>query len=209
MLSPLYNLSCGTISNFFTVDEVAGFVKIYKKLRPIDATNNNCFGVDRRHQAYPWFKQKILDPIAKEFNPELKLFFSMLLDCTNPFDIHQDLDPLPDQDSCHFLSFLIPYAVDNDTSLSRHASTLIFDQITEPGKNTTSIRSIHKSKISHASEELLDQLSLKENLVWNPGDLLWWDSRLYHVSNNFLDLGFTSKQCIVLHTYTTQKKAQY
>ena len=60
---------------------------------------------------------------------------------------------------------------------------------------------IHESHISHVPIEQACRVSLLTELIWHPGDLLWWDSHLLHTSNNFIKNGYTSKQGIIIHTY--------
>lgn len=197
------HLECGKINNFFGSDDTAKFVQIFKKITPHKSTGqeNDCYGIDQNHITYPWFKKTILDPIAKEFNPDLKLIFGMLLDCTNPFPIHHDAGkeiPSNDPTGKSYLSFVIPYSVNNDPSLCHHASTIILD---ETDSLTDNLSTVHKEKISHVPIETTYQFKIKQELIWQPGDLLWWDTKMYHVSNNFLASGYTSKQGIVIHTY--------
>ena len=194
-----YYGSCGVINNFFTPDELTDVVNTFKKVNPTEGFANNGYrGIDQRHMAYLWFRKTVLDRIAAEFDPAMKLIFGMFLDCYVPMHIHNDIKTIPDPAGKHFLSFLIPYSVDNQTDRCNAASTLIFDQSPD-GLNNVSY--LHANKISHVSLEDTYQYSLKQDLIWNCGDLLWWDSQLNHTSSNFLANGCSSKQGIVIHTY--------
>jgi hypothetical protein len=189
--------SCGTIKNFVTEDELSGIVRIFKKMLPSEGYGNNgYYGIGQEHRAYLWFRKVLLDRITAQFNPNIKLIFGMLLDCQVPLEIHNDLKDIPDPNGKHYLSFLIPYSVDNQPELCDAASTLIFNQ--SPQSN---VSYLHPTKLSHVPIEDTYGYSLREDLIWNCGDLLWWSSELYHTSNNFLKTGHESKQGIVIHTY--------
>lgn len=202
-----YANSCGQIENFFSISHLEKIVKTFNRVQPILGGGNNCYGIDQKHLAYLWLKSSILQPIAKEFNSDLKLIFAVFLDCVIPFPIHNDLKEIPEKNGKHFLSFLIPYSVDNDISKCQHASTLIFNEIYEDlnDLHTCSVDNnfsdFYEEKISHVHKQTTYAVSLKKELIWSPGDLLWWDSRLLHVSNNFIKNGYSSKQGIVIHTY--------
>lgn len=196
--------SCGTVEKFLDFEQLKKSVEIFKKTNSQLGKNNHCYGIDQDHVAYLWFKKTILDHVSKHFDLDLRLIFSMLLDCTDPFDIHNDVKPLPEPGGKHCISFLIPYSVDNDINLCHHASTLIFnetdvrtDQMPDVVNNIVEIY----SHINHVNTNKLTKYSLKYWAKWQPGDLIWWDSQLAHVSNNFVANGFASKQAIVAHTY--------
>jgi hypothetical protein len=174
-----YSLSCGRIKNFFTPSLIETFIKTFKKVNTTNGSGNDCYGIDKNHIAYPWLKKQLFNPIVEQINPHMKLIFAMYLDTVVPFGIHNDLKAIPDPAGQHFLSFLIPCSVDNKFELCHLASTLIFDE-TSP-------------------VNLPNQYSIKKELEWSIGDLLWWDSKLYHVSSDFV--GYTSKQGIIIHTY--------
>ena len=194
-----YYGSCGVINNFFTPDELSHVVKIFKKVNPSEGyANNGYHGIDQTHMAYLWFRKSILDRIAAQFDPRIKLIFGMFLDCHVPLYIHNDVKTIQDPAGKHFLSFLIPYSVDNQIDKCSSASTLIFDPAPN-GLNNVSY--LHATKLSHVPIENTYQHSLKQDLIWNCGDLLWWDSKLNHAGSNFLANGCSSKQGIVIHTY--------
>jgi hypothetical protein len=44
-----------------------------------------------------------------------------------------------------------------------------------------------------------EHVTLQQTWRWRRGDLIWWDTRLFHNSGAFE--GFSSKQAIVIHTY--------
>jgi hypothetical protein len=200
-----YKKNCGIAKNIFSLAELEHAIKIFQKFDTTPATGAVCAGVDNNHAGYLWFEKKILNKIKPIFNPDLKLIFGMLLDCTKPFDIHHDLKPLPEKGGKHYLTFLIPYSVNNQVELCGHASTLIFNECCEELNKMpdldNNISNIFDSKISHVDKKRLTKYSLKLEAVWNLGDIIWWDSSLAHVSNDFHKRGFDSKQCIVLHTY--------
>jgi hypothetical protein len=189
--------SCGVIKNFIAENELSNIVKTFKKVNPSEGYGNNgYYGIGQEHRAYLWFRKILLDRISAHFNPNIKLIFGMLLDCQVPLDIHNDIKDIPDPDGKHYLSFLIPYSVDNQPELCDAASTLIFDQSPQ-----SDVSYLHSTRLSHVPIEDTYGYSLREDLIWNCGDLLWWSSELYHTSNNFLKTGHQSKQGIVIHTY--------
>ena len=199
------NLNCGIINNFFSTEESTKLIQVFQKLSPVDGSNNHCYGIDQNHLAFSWFRKVFLNQLANKFDPNLKLIFGMLLDCTVPFDIHNDIKSLPDPNGKHYMSCLMPYSVNYDTALCSNASTIIFneqcDTIDQLPVVENNISDIYESMISHTSPIYCDRFSVKLIANWNIGDLIWWDSRLAHVSNNFISKGYQSKQCIVAHTY--------
>jgi hypothetical protein len=179
-------------------------VNIFKKTNSNSGLGNLCYGIDQNHLAYIWFKKTVLEPVSKHVGLDLQLIFSMLLDCTIPFDIHSDIKPLPNKNGKHCISFLIPFSVDNNIDLCSNAATLVFnetgteiDLMPDVENNITSIQ----QHLGHVSSSKFTKYSLKYWATWHTGDLIWWDSNLAHVSNNFPSLGYHSKQAIVAHTY--------
>lgn len=199
------NLNCGIINNFFSIEETASMIETLQKLAPVDGANNDCYGINQNHLAFSWFRKVFLNQLTKIFDPNLKLVFGMLLDCTVPFDIHGDMKPLPEINGKHYMSCLVPYSVNHNPALCGNASTIIFNEQYRPYDQLpvieNNISDIYESMISHASPVYMDRLSVKLIANWNIGDLIWWDSQLAHVSSNFISQGYQSKQCIVVHTY--------
>lgn len=194
-----HHLACGSIKNFILQDELSKIISTFRKVSPVSGSyNNGYYGITQQHLAYLWFKKTLLDRIAGQFNPAIKLIFGMLLDSSTPLGIHRDLKDIPDPAGHHYLSFLIPYSVDNQPDLCNAAATLIFDKSPDGSNN---ISDIHQQKLGHVPIEETYHYSLRQELIWNCGDLLWWDSSLDHASSNFLTNNHHSKQGIVIHTY--------
>jgi ectoine hydroxylase-related dioxygenase (phytanoyl-CoA dioxygenase family) len=156
-----------------------------------NAENSITYGIDKNNKKmYLWFEHVILKSLRKEF-PECELFFAHYMDSKTPLHIHCDTFP-EKEDYTPYVSFLIPISVDNDAELCNNSSTIILD----PG---TGDSNDYEKYFTHESVEKVSQYKIRQVLEWNKGDLLWWDSTLYHASNNFLKTN-SSKQCIVIHT---------
>lgn len=170
----------------------------------LEGDGNAIYGVDQNHLAYLWFRRRCFRAIQQEFGEHIRLIFGMLLDCQQPFGIHHDLKPLPEPQGQHHVSFLIPYSVNHDPALVSHAATCIFNEdltdFEQMPDLATNAHNLH-SELAHVPRAQLQKLSLRQWITWHTGDLIWWDSHLAHVSNDFRTHGWQSKQGIVIHSY--------
>lgn len=199
------NLNAGVIPNYFARDTVSKAANIMRRFPNTIGRNNPCHGVDRNHLAYPWFQKTFMQPLRTQFSPLMQLIYAMYLDCREPFHLHDDVKPLPDYRGRHYVSFLIPCSVEGRRMDCDLVSTVIFNQTgrdpdTMPDVEPN-IQDIWRKRMSHIDPRWASKVNIKLEARWNCGDVIWWDSRLLHVSNNFLDDGITSKQAIVAHTY--------
>lgn len=198
--------NCGVIPNFFSQDDVADMIKTFRSFPVVEyeGAGNAIYGVDHNHLAYLWFRRRCFKNIQQVFGDNIRLIFGMLLDCKQPFGIHHDLKPLPEAHGQHHVSFLIPYSVNNDPALVSHAATCVFNE-TMTNLDSMPVLANHAQHLSqdlaHVPAEQLLRFSLKQWMPWHTGDLLWWDSHLAHVSNDFRTQGWQSKQGIVIHSY--------
>lgn len=197
---------CGVIPKFFSQEQVADLVATFRRFPTVEyeGAGNAIYGVDQRHLAYLWFRRRCFKAIQAEFGDHLQLIFGMLLDCQEPFGIHHDLKPLPDARGQHSLSFMIPYSVDNKPELCAQAATCIFNQTLQDWQHMPQldINAVDRAAdLAHVPREHLERVSVQQWVDWHCGDLIWWDSALAHVSNDFRVRGHTSKQGIVVHTY--------
>ena len=172
----------GCETNFMSSADLSQAIDIFRKFdsNPTAGGIGVCHGLDQNHQLYPWFKRQFISKLNKVFDTNLNLVFAMYLDLSKPFAVHSDIRPCTGQ---LYASCLIPCSVDNDPKLTNCASTNIFNEIdtgTGYGEPPTSV-------------------TLQQSWQWNRGDLVWWDTRLFHNSGDFVN--FTSKQAIVIHTY--------
>jgi len=139
------------------------------------ATNDNCWGIDKKCLSYNWFLKKVMPVIANKFDVNTKLIFSSFIDLHTPLKIHEDIKPLPEKESGkHYVSILIPYSIDNNKKDNfLRASTRFYDQ----DKN------------------------LVESIAWKKNCLIWWDSDCLHDSGGFKEHNIKSKQYFITHTY--------
>jgi hypothetical protein len=199
-------LPTGQIPNFFPLEKVQMIVQTFARLN--SSTNkfgNQYHGIGPDHLGYLFVKRQLLDPINKHFNTDAQLVFAFYLDCISPVGPHFDLHKLPGPGK-HWCSFLIPYSVDNDVNLCSNASTVVlnewgYDKEDELPVLPINILDLKHELLSHVADDICVRHSLAHNAIWHPGDLIFWDSRLSHLSNDFVSRGFTSKQAVVIHTY--------
>jgi len=60
------------------------------------------------------------------------------------------------------------------------------------------------SKVKHNKEFVLERLSYPETIDWHPGNVIVWDRRHFHCSDNFLTNETTYKDSLVLFTTRIQ-----
>ena len=204
MLDVKFN--CGVIPKLFDQSEVKDMIQTFRRFPTVEyeGAGNAIYGVDQRHLAYLWFRRLCFKRIQQQFGDDVQLIFGMLLDCREPFGIHHDLKPLPNPEGKHYMSCLIPYSVDNDIALCSQAATVVFNEILSDFEQMPCVEhsAAHRHQdLAHVPQQQLEKVSVREWITWSPGDLIWWDSQLAHVSNDFRTLGHVSKQAIVIHTY--------
>ncbi len=124
----MVKLATGQIPNFFSVDKVQSFVKNFARLNShTNSVGNHYHGIGPDHLGYLFVKKQLLNPILDYFNITAELVFAFYLDCVAPIGPHCDMHQLPGPGE-HWRSFLIPYSVDNQTSLCGYASTAVLHQ---------------------------------------------------------------------------------
>ena len=166
--------SYGTIKNYFTVEELNNWAKIFKRNTITYYGDTECWGIDINCLSYAWFKKVVWLKLLPLFDPNMKLIFASYMDCPEPFPIHNDIKPIPNNEKGqHYVSMLIPYSVDNKKNKFEKVSTCFYNK----GKE------------------------LKEQIYWKENSLIWWDSAVNHSSSDFKQENVKSKQYFVIHTY--------
>jgi hypothetical protein len=202
----MLKLESGQIKNFFPVAKVKEMIDIFNRLNAsVNNLGNHYHGIGPEHLGYLFVKRQLLNPIREYFNKDVNLVFAFYLNCVSPIGPHFDLHKLPSPGT-HWCSFLVPYSVDNQVELCSQASTVILNEYGyDDEKNLPvledNILSYKSQLFSHVDDDICIRHSLAHNAIWQPGDLIYWDSRLAHLSNNFVANGHESKQAIVIHTY--------
>lgn len=197
---------CGVVPEFFDQVQLTNMARIFSHAKPTHTLGNDYHGIGSDHPGALFVRRQLLAPIADHFDTDPQLIFAFFLECVTPLRIHQDLTTVPDPQGQPYLSFVIPVSVDNDPAKCHRASTLIMDQwdyedMDDLPAVDNNVQYLHGKELSHVPLEWCSKFTLKKQVTWNAGDLIWWDSRLAHASDNFLLNGCTSKQAIVMHTY--------
>lgn len=169
----------GVIYNFMPDPWLSEAEAVFKTFPATAARGGWCHGVDQKNlRGYAWFRHKFMNPLNEMFGHDVKLVFGMYLDISQPFGIHSDIRPVEGRP---YFSCLIPCSVDNDPLKVTQATTEIYDGLDD------------------GTGVVPENLQLRRSCPWRRGDLIWWDTHLFHSSGQFED--FASKQAIVIHTY--------
>lgn len=203
----------GQIFDVFTIKEMDEIMSILGDLDQnqelYDQRKNSCRGVDENHYEYHWFMYEVFGRIQKLLGEDLHLQFGMNLNEEDPWCVHTDsyhTKGFADREPA--ISMLVPYSLDHDLNNLKNGYTIVFneraldnDDILDLPDQENSAMSIYQEHLSHNDPLKVKKLTVKDIFQWTPGSLIYWDSLLVHDSNNFLDLGMTSKQALVIHTY--------
>jgi hypothetical protein len=150
---------------------------------------------------YPFIKHEILSRLETLLDRPINLLHGMLLKEKKPWVIHTDYvkgDAHPD------MGILIPL-----NSLPINTHTVIFNEFCTDHFNTFKLNNkkllnnatdIHNSLMSHELIENLEYVSLQGAYQWIPGSIIYWDRKLLHASDNFLQNNIQEKTALVLFT---------
>lgn len=165
----------GIIKNALSHVNLDNWKAVYQKLTPTETNEGDpCWGIDVNCLAYNWFLKEVMSVIQHNSPHEVKLIFSSFINLHNPIGIHRDIKEIPNGGvGKHYRSVLFPYAVDNDRTDFKNASTRVYD----------------------------DNKILTDTLTWEPDSILWWDSEVLHDSGDFMNHDIKSKEYIITHTY--------
>jgi hypothetical protein len=132
---------------------------------------------------------------------KIQLHVGMILKSVSPFTIHSDYvkdDLHPD------LAILIPL---NLTALETH--TVVFNEecfddfslyLSRTDQLEINAKSLHKTLCSHETEHRLERVSTQGIYKWVPGSVIYWNRKLLHCSDNYIDRDINEKRALVLFT---------
>jgi hypothetical protein len=197
--------AAGQFLDVFTTEELLSTQTALQKLKdsPNQGSNFHAYtnGFVTTDLIYPFFKKIILSKLESKLGRELKLTHGMYLKEQRPWGIHTDYikeDQVPD------LALLIPL---NILDLPTH--TVMFDQMCcdsfeqyvknhEPVENNAI--NLQHTLMSHETTERLKYVSLQGAYQWISGSVIYWDRKLLHSSDNFVNSGLLEKHALVLFT---------
>ena len=161
-------------------------------------------GISKGHQFYDFINTQLCNDLIKLTGTNLSITIAMLLKESIPWSVHTDYQK---GDRNPGMAFLIPISWNGPENSFTH--TVIFNE--ESTESFDSFQKISQKKVpnathlednlcSHVSREKLEYISLLEAYRWQPGDLIFWDRKLLHCSDNFLKQNITQKTAIVIFT---------
>jgi hypothetical protein len=195
----------GSILNVFTENEIIKISAILSKLP--DQKNTGEFhayanGFQKKDLIYPAMKKLALEKIETVLEHPINLLHGMLLKEEHPWEIHTDYikkdDPAPD------LAILIPLNIEE---INTH--TVVFNEecldnfdnfILNNNKLENNAKHLYNNLCSHETIDRLEYVSLQGAYKWIPGSVIYWNRKLLHSSDNFLQNGISQKTALVLFT---------
>lgn len=189
--------SSGIVPNFSDQKTLTSWRDIFMKVGSYNKAENEATQahINEKNPGYLWFKKVVFPKIKNLFGDDIGLIFAMYQSTPAPVKLHNDyeVDYIPEYVTGKpYVSMLIPFSVDHKAELCSNTSTVIL----QPGHQDD----LYETLLSHCDPEAVSKYELKDNHVWKTGDLVWWDTKLTHASNNFRKTN-TSKESFVIHIY--------
>ena len=189
--------SSGIVPSFSDQKTLTNWRDIFMKVGSYNKAENEATQahINEKNPGYLWFKKVVLPKIKNLFGEDIGLIFAMYQSTPAPVKLHNDyeVDYIPEYVTGKpYVSMLIPFSVDHKAELCSNTSTVIL----QPGHQDD----LYETLLSHCDPEAVSKYELKDNHVWKTGDLVWWDTKLTHASNNFRKTN-TSKESFVIHIY--------
>lgn len=203
----------GQIHNFATEKELQLWKTALSSANTQTIKDNDCHGVSEDHMLYDWFVTNCFEKIKIAIGDEkLRVMFGMYLNETKPWGIHTDgyhVEKFDNRKTA--ISFLMPLSVDFDDSLADKSRTIVFNEhaynnkeeiTTDTNNLSKSATHIYEKHLSHNNPEYVKKFTVFDEYQWQRGSLIWWSGNHFHDTDNFIGNGYSSKQAIVIHTYT-------
>lgn len=200
----------GQLYSVFTTEELKNLNNLLDKLsnspcleQEINLTYGYTNGFMIRDPMYMIIKKTVIQRIELLLGKKIQLHIGMILKSVMPFGIHTDYvkgDLQPD------LAILIPL---NITDLATH--TIIFNEecldnfsnyLSQADQLEVNAKSLHKTLCSHETQHRLERVSVQGIHKWTPGSVIYWDRKLLHCSDNYIDRDIKEKRALVLFTNT-------
>jgi hypothetical protein len=214
----------GIIENVFSQHELEEGVKYFSKMSKhyVDDNGNSFTAISQEHILYNWFCKNFFSKIQNLTDVDIQMIHGSYLDEKTPWNLHSDyyLKSLRPSIGDPYKAFLIPISVNEDTNQTAKTNTVIFNEtdiyVPEANKKTSwskklwLLNRVKKENnatvygdglLSHLLVEDLECLTVKLVANWKSGNVIYWDERLLHSSDNFIKNGVYSKQALVIHTY--------
>ncbi len=205
-------MNAGQIENVFSIDEVSRILSVLSKIptqpRHLDIRTNGFTEKDLIFQA---INRLVISKINSRSEHKIKkLTVGMQMIANEPFAIHTDFAGKPD--SGYGTAYLIPLYMKGD-NIKSASSTIIFNEYSTehtdlkpyiessppmPEINARSIWHLVPEAQDPKKDSWAEYLSVKLIAEWKIGSLIYWDRRLYHASDNFLNKGIIEKSALVL-----------
>jgi hypothetical protein len=200
-------IKSGKISKFLSNDQLQNLYTVFKTLPdqentgPVYAYMN---GITSQHYLYDYVNSQLCDSLSEVVGDKLSIDVALLLKEHRPWTIHCDYDR-GGTNPC--MAFLIPIDWNGPPGSSTH--TVVFDQectkefgdfMNENHKLPSNALDLKDNLCSHVVPEHLEYVSLLASLKWEPGDLLYWNRKLLHCSDDFISQGITEKRAFVIFT---------
>ncbi len=192
----------GQLLDIFTRDELINLLQILTKLP--DRKNRDEFraytnGFQTKDFVYPAIDKLVIKKIETVLGIKINLLHGMLLKEEKPWEIHTDYVK---GDNNPGLAILIPLNIEE---LDTH--TVVFNEqcldsfenfILTNKKLENNAKDLYNNLCSHETVDRLEYVSLLSAYNWRSGSMIYWDRKLLHSSDNFLQNGIKQKLALVL-----------
>jgi glutathionyl-hydroquinone reductase len=198
-------MTAGQIFNVFTQEELVTISKFLDKVPDQLNEGNYHNGFTKTDIIYPVLKKLVIDKLEKVLDRQVNLYHGVALNEVKPLKIHNDYAK---GDTTSDLTIVIPL---NKSDEITH--TVVFNQESTTVKTVQEYATITNKKLeknakdlynnlcSHISPaDLLEYVSVKGIYQWIPGSVIYFESKLFHCSDNFLANGLERKQAFVIFT---------
>jgi hypothetical protein len=205
------DIRAGKITNVFSKDDVQKIINALSKVEEQAHTEDKIYtnGFRKTDQVYPFIKKMVIDRITSIIDFSFgELTVGMQLKSRKPFGIHTDY--FKEDDMGGGMAWLVPLYI---LGSSTETYTVIFDQHStefsqipeyiksNPAKPQCNSREIWHEIPDSPAPDIADYFSVKLLGNWGVGDVIYWDRRLFHSSDEFRAKGVMEKSALVMFSH--------